>query len=141
MEKTEKLKNTGLILAVIRGSLIAVVVSLIGILFFAFIIKLFGITDQYLRPVNQIIKGLSILLGVFISAKKYKQNGLLLGALTGLVYTIIAFTVFSALNGSLSIDKTLLNDILFGGIMGAICGVISVNLTKKTKTAWPIKTV
>ena len=133
MEKTEKLKNNNLILAVVKGSLIAVASSLVGILFFAFVIKLFGITDQFLRPVNQIIKAISILLGVFVSAKKYKQNGLILGAITGLIYTILAFVVFSALNGSFSADKTLLNDILFGGIMGAISGVIAVNVSKKSK--------
>ncbi|HAJ78070.1 MAG TPA: TIGR04086 family membrane protein [Clostridiales bacterium] len=133
MEKTEKLKNNNFVLAILKGSLIAVASSLIGILFFAFIIKLFGITDQFLRPVNQVIKGISILLGVFISAKKYKQNGLILGAVVGLVYTLLAFVVFSALNGSFNIDKTLLNDVLFGGIMGAICGIIAVNVNKKAK--------
>ena len=133
MEKTEKLKNNNFVLAILKGSLIAVASSLIGILFFAFIIKLFGITDQFLRPVNQVIKGISILLGVFISAKKYKQNGLILGAVVGLVYTLLAFVVFSTLNGSFNIDKTLLNDVLFGGIMGAICGIVAVNVNKKAK--------
>ena len=133
MEKTEKLKNNGMLLATLKGSLTAVVISLIGILFFAFVIKLFGITDDFLRPVNQVIKGISILIGVFAGLKKYKQNGFVVGILIGLVYTLLAFIVFSALNGSFKLDKTLLNDVLFGGIMGAICGVIAVNVKGKQK--------
>lgn len=133
MEKTQKLKNYGLVLASLKGSLISVAVSLIGILFFAFIIKLFGITDEFLRPVNQVIKAISILVGILAATKKYKEKGLVLGLTIGLCYTMLAFIVFSALNGTFAIDKTLLNDVLFGGIMGAICGVIAVNVNKKAK--------
>ena len=130
MEKTKKL-NTSLIFGTIKGSLIATATSLIGILFFAFIIKLFGITDQYLRPVNQVIKAISILFGVFIGIKKYNQKGLILGLAIGLCYTLLAFVVFSILNGGFNVDKTLLNDAIFGGIMGGICGIIAINLKKK----------
>lgn len=133
MEKTQKLKNNGMVIASAKGSLIAVVVSLIGILFFAFVIKLFGITDEFLKPVNQVIKAASILVGVFGAVKKYRENGLVLGLIVGLCYTLLAFIVFSALNGSFALDKTLLNDVLFGGIMGAISGVIAVNIKKKSK--------
>jgi len=133
MEKTQKLKNNGMLIASAKGSLIAVVVSLIGILFFAFVIKLFGITDEFLKPVNQVIKAASILVGVFGAVKKYRENGLVLGLIVGLCYTLLAFIVFSALNGSFALDKTLLNDVLFGGIMGAISGVIAVNIKKKSK--------
>ena len=133
MEKTAKLKNNNILMAILKGSLIAVVVSLVGILFFAFIIKMFGITDQFLKPVNQIIKGISILLGVFGGLKAYKEKGLVLGLVIGLVYTLLAFLVFSTLNGNFKFDKSLLTDVLFGGIMGAISGIIAVNLKGKNK--------
>ena len=130
MEKTKKFNGT-YILSALKGSLLATAVSLIGILFFAFVIKMFGITDEYLRPVNQVIKAVSILLGVFITLKKQNKNGLVLGLAIGLCYTLLAFVVFSVLNGSFCVDKTLLNDCLFGGIMGAICGIVAVNLKRK----------
>ena len=134
MEKTKKLKNNSMLISTIKGSLIATIVSLIGILFFAFVIKMFGITDQYLKPVNQVIKAISILIGVFIGLKKQQENGLLKGLLIGLAYTTLAFVVFSCLNGSFNFDKSLLTDVIFGGIMGAICGVVAINLkVKKNK--------
>ena len=135
MENTKKLKNNTILMCTFKGSLIATMVSLVCILFFAFVIKLFGITDNFLKPINQIIKAISILLGVCFGLKTNKHNGLVTGVLIGLVYTIFAFVVFSALNGSFSFDKTILNDVLFGGITGAICGVICVNIGKR-KTSW-----
>lgn len=131
MEKTKKFAGNSFLICILKGSLIATAASLVGILFFAFIIKIFGITDGFLKPVNQVIKCISILLGVFIALKNSKEQGLLKGVLIGLIYTVLAFVVFSALNGSFKFDKSLLTDVLFGGITGAICGVIAVNLRKK----------
>lgn len=133
MEKTKKFKNNSILMCSLKGSLIATAVSLIGILFFAFVIKMFGITDEFLKPVNQVIKGISILVGVFAGLGIDKEKGLLTGVIIGLCYTLLAFVIFSALNGSFNMDKSLLNDVLFGGITGSICGIIAVNLKKKSK--------
>jgi putative membrane protein (TIGR04086 family) len=131
MGKTKSLKNNVSVLAIVKGSLVALVISLVCILFFAFIIKLFGLTDGWIKPINQVIKAVSILIGVFFGLKKDNKNGLVKGLLIGLVYTILAFVVFSILNGGFDFDKTLLTDVLFGAIMGAICGVIAVNTQSK----------
>ena len=131
MEKVTKNKDKTMLMSVLKGTLISIAISLVGILFFAFIIKLFGLGDGWIKPVNQIIKATSIMAGVFMSLKKDKNNGLLKGLIIGLTYTLLAFVVFSILNGSLNIDKSLLTDVLFGGITGAICGVIAVNAKNK----------
>lgn|SRR5574344_263120 len=131
MDKAEKVKRNSTILPIMKGGLIAIIISLVGILFFAFIIKLFSVGDNVLKPVNQIIKAISIFVGVLVGLKNENEKGLLKGLLIGLIYTILAFVVFSALNGKFEFDKTLLNDALFGGIMGAICGIAKVNIRKK----------
>lgn len=136
MDKISNKKDNSLILSILKGSLIALSISLVGILFFAFIIKLFGLTDGWIKPINQIIKAVSILIGVFFALKKDKQKGLIKGLMIGLVYTLLAFVVFSILNGSFSIDKSLLTDVLFGAIMGAICGIIAVNLKGRNQKSY-----
>ena len=83
-------------------------------------------------PVNQVIKGVSVFLGVFLGLKKSKELGLVCGLLIGFIYTIAAFLVFSILSGSFNFDITLLTDIVFGAIIGAICGIICVNIKKST---------
>ena len=117
----------------LKGSLIALCVSLIGILIFAFIIRFISIPDSAISPINQVIKGLSILIGSFIGLKKSKEMGFISGLVIGFFYTILAFITFSILDGNFVFSKTLLNDLLFGGIIGAICGIIAVNFTGKKK--------
>lgn len=126
----EEKKHNGVFLSIVKGSLIALCVSLIGILIFAFCLKFTSLSDKLILPVNQVIKGLSIFLGVFFGLKKQKQMGLISGLLIGFVYTIVAFFAFSILNGAFNFDHTLLNDIVFGAIIGGICGIICVNLKK-----------
>ena len=131
MNKVNKKIDKSLLVSVIKGTLISVAISLIGILFFAFIIKLFGLTDGWIKPVNQLIKAVSVFVGVFFALKKDKEKGLIKGMIIGLSYTFFAFVVFSILNGAFNVDKSLLTDILFGGITGAICGIIAGNLKGK----------
>lgn len=124
-------KDRSFLLAIIKGSLIALCISLVGILIFAFILKFASISDKAIRPINQIIKGVSVLVGVFVAMRKVDKMGLVGGLLIGLVYTMLAFVVFSILDGNFEFNLTLLNDLLFGGIMGAICGIIAVNVKRR----------
>ena len=125
-------KENPLLKSILKGSLIALCVSLILVLVFAFLLKFTDVPDSIITPVNQVIKGGSIFLGVFIGLKRSKELGLVSGLLIGFIYTIVAFLVFSALSASFSIDVTLLTDIVFGAIIAAICGIICVNIKKTT---------
>ncbi len=128
--KVVKINSGNVWLSILKGSLIALSVSLAGILMFAFLLKFTSISDSFITPVNQVIKGLSIFLGVFIGFRKQKNMGLLGGVLTGLFFTVFAFVSFSLLNGGFLFDKILLMDIIFGSIIGGICGIICVNIKK-----------
>ncbi len=117
---------------VIKGSLISLSFSLVGILIFAFILRFAPISDNLIAPINQVIKGVSILIGTLWALRKVREMGLISGLLIGFVYTVLAFVAFSILDGHFEFSKTLLNDILFGSIIGAICGIIAVNFKKKS---------
>ena len=114
-----------------KGTLVSLAVSLVGILIFAFIIKYVAVPTSAIKPINQVIKGISLLLGTYIALRKTDKMGLISGLLIGLFYTVLAFLVFSILDGNFEFSKTLVNDLLFGGIIGAICGVIAVNLRRR----------
>ena len=127
--KSEK-QSSSAWLAIAKGVVCGLCVSLVGILLFAFILRFSSISDKVIAPVNEVIKGVSIFFGVFVGLRKYKKMGLLNGILIGFLFTVVAFLVFSLLDGTFSFDRTLLNDIVFGSIIGAICGIICVNLKK-----------
>lgn len=131
--KVKALKNEkkdGLAVAILKGVFAGLCVALVGILIFAFVLRFTSISDSIISPVNQVIKGLSIFFGVFLGMKKHKSNGLISGLLIGLFFTISAFLVFSILDGAFEFNRTLLTDIIFGSVIGGICGIICVNLKK-----------
>ena len=113
---------------IIKGVVVAICVALVLILLFAFLLRFTNIPENIIAPVNQVIKGISIFLGVLFGLKKVKENGIINGLFIGLLFTILAFLVFSLLDGAFVFDRTLINDIIFGTIIGAICGIICVNL-------------
>ena len=127
-----KMPKNAFVFSVAKGALVAVCVSLVLVLLFAFLLKFTNIPESTIKPVNQVIKGLSILIGVFVGLRKSKELGLVSGLLIGFIYTIVAFVIFSILGGVFAFDLTFLTDILFGAVMGAICGIICVNLKKST---------
>lgn len=126
----EKERNVSIINGVLKGALAAITVSLVAILLFAFIIKLTSIGDSFISPLNQAIKGISILMGCFYALKQTNSNGLVKGILVGVLYTMLSFLIFSLLNGQFGYSKTFVNDLLFGAIIGAICGVIAINFKR-----------
>ncbi len=133
-KRVEKEKRGGgVLLSIVKGCLIALCVSLVGILIFGFCLKFTSLSDKLITPINQVIKGLSIFLGVLFGLKKQKEMGLVSGLLIGIIYTMLAFVVFSLLNGSFNFDRTLLNDVIFGTIIGGICGIICVNIKKSAR--------
>ena len=128
----KKTSSNSLISCVAKGTLTALCISLVLVLIFAFLLKFTNIPESTIKPINQVIKGVSVFVGVFLGMKKAKELGLVSGLLIGIFHTIFAFLVFSILGGSFSLDLTLLTDIVFGAIIGAICGIICVNLKKSS---------
>jgi len=133
MKKTETLKmSSGIFFkSIIKGSLIALSISLVCICIFAFLLRFFDINTSFIKPINQIIKILSIVIGTVFSLKDLKEMGLITGFIIGVLYTLFAFFVFSLLNGSLSFTPSIINDLLFSGIAGSIAGVFVVNIFGK----------
>lgn len=124
MEKENQTEISSLFLAVLKGVITAIFVTLVGVLIFAFVIKMTGISSSAIRPVNQVIKSVSIFVGTLLGLKKNKSKGLVKGVLIGLFYAIISFVLFSILNKSFALNITLLIDIVFLSAIGAILGII-----------------
>lgn len=109
---------------------VALIFSLILVVIAAFAIKLFNLDDGAIVIINQVIKGVSILLACLICLK-LPNNGWLRGFIVGIIYIALAFVVFSLLNGSFEFGLTLLNDAVLGGVSGLISGIIAVNIRKR----------
>lgn len=119
MENTEK---SGFILTVLKGSLIGVIGTLVGVLIFAGLVKATYMDVSVIKPVNQFIKILSIFLGAFFSVKgRFK---LLKGAIIGVVTVLITYLIFAIIGGGVSFGLPFVLDLIFGLVVGGITGVI-----------------
>ena len=118
------MKETSVIKAHIRGNLIAVILTLVAVLVFAFIVRAAGFTSGTVGMIAQIIKVVSIFLGVFIVLRRTSGRAWLHGAIVGLVYTVIAFFIFSIIDSNFSITSGLMLDALFALIVGVVSAVL-----------------
>ncbi|MDR0850373.1 MAG: TIGR04086 family membrane protein [Christensenellaceae bacterium] len=129
----EKIMNKDFALSVLKGVLVSLCITLVLILLFAVILRFVDMNDTLVSTVNQIIKVVSVFLGVMASLKKNSVKGLYKGMMIGILYTFLAFLVFSLLDGSFAFGVTLIFDLLFALIIGAVCGLICVNFKKKER--------
>lgn len=92
---------------------------MLAVLIFALVIKSFSFPDAVIKPVNVIIKTLSVFTGVFFSVKG--EKGLIKGAITGLLSVLVASLVFAIIGGAAG-APSILWEVLLGGAVGAISG-------------------
>ncbi|MDR1917903.1 MAG: TIGR04086 family membrane protein [Christensenellaceae bacterium] len=103
-----------------KGLLWSVALTLGLVLGFAFIIKQANLDDAIIKPVVQGIKVLCILVGVGITIRNTTGRGWLWGGIVGILYTVLAFCIFSAIDGTFVVDISALNDLVFAMIIGII---------------------
>ena len=127
----DKVKNqNNLIMTLLKGAFVAVSFSLVLILVFALLIKYFNISESLILPINQGIKIVSIFMGIMTAFNRYTTRGFVKGFLIGVIYTILAYLIFSILAKEFSYSLTSFTDSLFGGIIGGISGIIVANIKK-----------
>lgn len=128
MENEVKSKKSP-IFEILKAVIIAVIISLLGVLLAALIIKLFNLSSNAIPIINQVIKGLSVLIACLVSLKQ-PMNGWLKGIVVGFFYTALSFVIFSLLNGTFEFSLRILNDMAIGCISGFISGIIAANIRK-----------
>ena len=118
-------------LSLFSGVFLAIASTLIMILLFALLIRFLNISDNFIFPVNQVIKVISLLLGVMLVLKKQSNKGFLKGLILGLLYYILSTIVFSVLQGSFSFKLNSVFDLLLTVLISGIIGIIVVNAKKR----------
>ena len=119
------------IIRIVKGSLLAIIVSVIFLIIFAVLLTYTNLSENSITPVVLAIVGLSILMGSYLSTKKIQQNGILNGAIVGIIYMLILYIVSSVIFMDFSFSASSLIMIGCGMIAGIIGGIIGVNTNKK----------
>lgn len=133
--KTETQKqNVGIlkksIFRYVKSIFVSLIITFACIILFAFVLKWANLPDKVISPVNMTIKALSVFLGAIVLTKG-STKGMLQGLVFAGIYTLLAFTIFSLLAGEFTLGLGLVSDIGFAVVVGAIGGMIGVNIKKK----------
>lgn len=125
-EKNEKINKN--IFNVIKGSIIAIIISLILLTIYGAILSFTNVSETTMVPVVITISGISILIGSSLSSIKIKRQGLLNGALVGIIYMLVIYVISSICISSFSLNLQSIIMMLVSGITGMIGGIIGVNV-------------
>ena len=127
MEKIKIIKTD--VTDVLKTVLFSTLISLGLVLIFAIIVRFASVPNKVILPVNIAIKILSVLVGTLISFR-HAENGLVKGAIAGLLYMLFTFLIFAALTGFKDVKFSWI-DLVTLPLAGALSGIVAVNIKSK----------
>ena len=123
----ESYENSNVILNILKGLVISIIFTLICLFIFSCLLVYTDINENLMQPVIIAITGISILIGSSIGNRKTKKNGILNGAIVGILYILCIYIISSIVNGGdfrLGMQSLIMIGIgLLGGIIGGVIGV------------------
>lgn len=129
VKKESKLSVKDDLFDILRAILISTIFSIVAILIFTIIVQFSQINENGIMIGNIIIKTLSVLVGCIFGIRNGK--GILKGLISGLLFLVLTWLIFSAINGGFVAGAFSWIDALCGIAVGAISGVIAVNIRRK----------
>lgn len=107
--------------------------SLIITLLFLFVISLLlrftGLSELKLPFLNNMTSVVSIAIGSLYISLNVKENGWINGALVGFIYYVLIIVLNKIFIKTLTFDIILLAKLIGASLIGAISGVIGINLS------------
>ena len=123
MQKIKSINWSG-VLTLIKCALIGIVCTLLWTVIFAFVLKFANLSSTFISYINDIIKVFSIFIMVMCIKRTNGDRLLFKALISGVIYAVLSFIVFSILNGGFVFNLSFVYDLLFALIVSAICSVI-----------------
>ena len=115
---------------IVKGSILAIGITMIALLIFAILLTYTNISENYIHLGIIIVTAISILLGGMISTKKIQKKGFLNGMLVGLIYMLILYIVSGITTSGFQFSTSTIIMFVSSVIAGIIGGIIGVNIGK-----------
>lgn len=128
MENLDKSELSANLIRVLKGSITSIIITLILLFIFAILLTYTSIQENVISPVVIVITAISILIGSSISTLKIKKNGLLNGALVGIIYILTIYIISSLTGSGFACNINTIIMMVSSIIAGMIGGIIGVNL-------------
>ena len=115
----------------VKGLAAAVLVTVAGVAIFALVMQWVKPTEDAVRVFNQVLKLVSIAVGVYVAVGRGGNGGLIRGAAVGLLYMAVGVALYAVLSGQQAPLTAYLADLGMGVAGGGIVGMILSNLSGK----------
>lgn len=119
--------RTNIFSGILKGTLAAALITLTAMLLIAACALFFRISDGALLAVNQLVKILSVILGVRIAVGRGGRRGFVTGTVVALLYMIAGYILYASLGGAYDV-RTMLGEMLLGAAVGSVAGAVCANL-------------
>ncbi len=116
------------IVRVVKGSIFAILITAIFLLIYAILLTSTNISENTMTAVVITVSGVSILIGSSISSFKIKKQGIINGALVGLIYITALYLLSSIIFVGFELNLSSIIMLVVSIITGMIGGIIGVNL-------------
>lgn len=126
MNQTQ-IKEENMIINVLKGAGISLLTTVILLIIFSLVLTYTNIQENVINPVIIMITAVSILIGSSIGIGKMKKDGLINGAIVGVVYMIVIYLISSILNWKFKLNIQSIIMIGIGIAFGMLGGIIGVN--------------
>jgi putative membrane protein (TIGR04086 family) len=115
-------------MVMLKSILVCFIISFIMILIYALILSFSSISDASMSRVTQTILIISVAIASAYGGKRTRRRGWLFGAVLGLIFSILLVPFGMAVGQDFVIDVFLVAKVLVTAAVGAIGGIIGVNL-------------
>ena len=124
-------RNTKGVGRLLRGLGVSILTTLVGVALFSMLMQWVKPSDGAIRVFNQVLKLLSIALGVWSAVGRGGEKGLMRGAAVGLGYMGLGVALYAILSGQQAAFSSYLADLAMGVAGGGIVGMILSNISAK----------
>lgn len=112
---------------ILKGSVISIVITLIALIIFASLLSYTNVAESTIPTVIIVITIISILIGSSLCMSNVKKNGILNGAVIGLIYILVIYLLSSILEGNFGLNTYSIIMMIGSVLAGALGGIIGVN--------------
>lgn len=112
----------------LRGLVLAFIITFILLLIVALLLRFTNIRESHITLLNNFVLTISIVVSSAVLGKKIKEKGWLNGSILGFLYYFIIILLNLIFNRPLNFGMFLLVRLLIATALGAIGGMIGINL-------------
>ena len=129
------INRRGAAVALARGLLSAVGVTLLGMTIIAALALAAKVSDGVIMALNQVIKLAAIVLGALAAVGRGGERGFITGMALAILYMALGYAMYVALGGNAFSVREMLGEILLGAAVGAISGAVLANMKPRRRSS------